>query len=391
MSDGRAGMGSELRLGRVLGFPVALNWSVLVIVLLLAWGLAAGVLPDSAPGHPAATYWTAGVAGAVLLVLSLLAHELAHAVLARRAGVGVTGLTLWMFGGIASLEGEPPDARADLRIAIVGPLVSAALGVLFGAAWFLLRVVEGTGGVVLAVTGWLATINVVLAVFNLVPGAPLDGGRVLRALLWRATGDRERAAATAARAGEVVATALIALGVLLFLGVDPVGGLWMALIGWFVLTAAGAERRSTVTGHLLAGVRVGDIMSAPVQTLDGVLTVEEATGRLLAGRHSAYAVTARDGTVVGLVTLAQMRAVPPPARDAVEIVDGTLPLAQVATCGPDLPVVELIPRLTPESGRRALVFEDGWLVGIVTPADITRSLEIRRFAEARAGVDTVAG
>ncbi len=375
-------MRTSLRIGRVAGFPVSVDWSVLLIVFLLAWGLAGGVLPQAAPGRSAAVYWLAGLVGAVLLVLSLLAHELAHAILARRSGVEVSGLTLWMFGGIATLKGEPATPRADFRIAAVGPATSLALGLLFGVVSWVL-VVLGGAGLVAGAAAWLATINIVLALFNLIPGAPLDGGRVLRALLWARTGDRDRAAATATRAGQVVAYCLVAVGLVSFLTYDPVGGLWMVLIGWFVLTAARAEQEATVADHVLHGVLVRDVMSTDLQLGSADLSVEDFIDALvLRGRHSAYPLIDADGVVVGLVTLAQLRAVPPSARAGAPVRAVALPRAEVASCAPTEPVAEVLPRVTRESGRRALVFEEGRLVGIVTPSDVQHALEARQLASA---------
>jgi Zn-dependent protease/CBS domain-containing protein len=382
-------MRDSLRLGRIAGFPVSVNWSVLVIVFLLAWGLAGAVLPQAAPGRTTGVYWLAGVVGAVLLVCSLMAHELAHAIVARRAGVEVSGLTLWMFGGVATLKGEPPTPRADFRIAAVGPATSLALGLLFGTLSWLLAAL-GWGGLVASVAAWLATINVVLAVFNLIPGAPLDGGRVLRAVLWARTGDRDRAAATATRAGQVVAYCLVAIGLLSFLTYDPVGGLWMILIGWFVLTAARAEQEATVADHVLHGVLVRDVMSTDLQVGSAELSVEEFIDvHVLRGRHSAYPLVDADGAVVGLVTLAQLRDVPPAARPSVSVRAVALPLPDVASCAPTEPVADLLPRVTRESGHRALVFDEGRLVGIVTPRDVQHALEARQLVSA-SGVGGVA-
>lgn len=372
-------MRDSLRIGRIAGFPVAVHWSVLVVVLLLAGGLADGVLPETAPGHSTATYWLVGVAGALLLLCSLLAHEVSHAIVARRSGVEVDGLTLWMFGGIANLRGEAPTARDDLRIAAVGPATSLVLGAVFGVVWWALDTL-GQSPLVVSVAGWLSTINVVLAVFNLVPGAPLDGGRVLRALLWSRWGDRDRAAAAATTAGQSVGYLLVVLGLLSFLAGDYVGGLWLMLIGWFLHGAARAEQAGYLAEHVLRGVAVGDVMSSEVRTVGSELTVEELVESLvLGGRHSAYPVVAPDGSVRGLVTLGQLREVPASARATTLVGDVTVPLAQVATCAPETPVADLVPRLAADAGRRALVFEQGRLVGILTPTDITRVLETRQL------------
>jgi Zn-dependent protease len=365
----------SLRLGRIAGFPVSMNWSVLVILLLLAWGLADGVLPESAPGHSDATYWFTGITGAGLLLCSLLAHEVAHAVVARRSGVEVDGLTLWMFGGLATLRGEAPTPGADFRIAVVGPATSLGLGVGFGAAWLSLGAL-GVSALAVSVAGWLASINVTLAVFNLIPGAPLDGGRVLRALLWRRWGDRTRAAATATKAGQVGAYALVALGLLALLAGDTVGGLWTVLIGWFLMAAARAEYLATLSEGLLHGVVVADVMSTGVETGDADASIEDFVNtHVLRGRHSAYPVVGPTGVVEGLVSLGQLRSVPTSLWRTTSVREVAVPLARVATCAPTDPADALLTRVTRESGGRALVFDGGRLVGIVTPADVTRALE----------------
>jgi Zn-dependent protease/predicted transcriptional regulator len=367
----------SLRLGRVTGFPVAVHWSVGVILLLLAWVLAAGVLPRTTPGHATTTYWLGGVVGALLLLGSLLAHELAHALVARRAGVEVEGLTLWLFGGVATFRSEATTPRDDLRIAAAGPLTSLAVAAGSGLAWLALDrfpALDPAAGV----AGWLATVNVVLAVFNLIPGAPLDGGRVLRAVLWARTGDRESAAVTATRAGRAVGLGLVGVGLVYLLLGDPVGGVWTVLVGWFILAAANAEQEATVTQTLLGAVRVADVMSASVVTADPGLSVEELVERqVLRGRHSAYPVVGADGAVLGMVTLRQLRTVPAPQRAATPVRDVALPLAHVATAAPSEPLPALLPRLTPDSGHRALVLEAGRLVGIVTLADVSRTVEAR--------------
>ncbi|MFC5178813.1 site-2 protease family protein [Nocardioides taihuensis] len=370
-------MRDSVRLGRVAGFPVSAHWSVGVILLLLAWVLAGGVLPQTAPGHSAATYWLGGLVGSFLLLCSLLAHELAHAVVARRAGVEVEGVTLWLFGGVATFRSEAPSPRDDLRIAVAGPLTSLAVALGSGLAWVAL---DRSPGLDLAagVTGWLSTINLVLAVFNMVPGAPLDGGRVLRAVLWARTGDRERAAVSATRAGRAMGYALVGLGLVFLLLGDPVGGVWTVLIGWFILAAANAEQEATVTRTLLGAVLVRDVMSSPVVTADPALSVEDLIERqVLSGRHSAYPVVDEDGRVVGLVTLRQLRTVPAQRRDVTRVRDVVLPLSEVATAAPTEPLPGLLPRLTPGSGRRALVLDEDRLVGIVTLADVSRTVEAR--------------
>ncbi|HEU4422011.1 MAG TPA: site-2 protease family protein [Pilimelia sp.] len=247
-------MRQTVRLGRVAGIAVGVHWSVLVVMVLLAQGLAVALLPAAAPGRPGWLYWIVAVLTTVLFVASLLAHELAHAVVARHYGVRVERVTLWLLGGVAELSGQPDRPRQDLRIAAVGPLTSlAAAGVFFTAA-------VATAGwlppVAVVAVAWLAWINVVLAVFNLLPAAPLDGGRVLRALLWRHWGDQVRAQLVAARAGRGLGGGLIALGFLQILLTGTLSGLWLALLGWFLVAAAGAEQQAARLSALLGGLTV---------------------------------------------------------------------------------------------------------------------------------------
>lgn len=376
-------MRAELSLGRVGGFPVAVSWSTAVVLLLLTWALADGVLPTAVPGRAVGTYYAAGMSGAVLLIASLLAHELAHAWVARRSGVEVEKLTLWVFGGVATLRGNPPTPMADFRIAAVGPATSMGLAVVFGAVWSALAWFDADE-LLLALAGWLALANAMLALFNLLPGAPFDGGRVLRALLWWRHGDRDRAAISATTVGQAVAWSLLAIGAVAVLAGDVVGGLWLTLVGWFVMFAARGEHVAAVAEQSLRDVLVRDVMTADVRTGAADLTVEEFIARhVVGGHHSAYPVVGPDGDVVGLMTLGRLRAVPPADRARVLAGAVCLRLAEVARCSPDEPLVTVLGRVTRESGLRALVFaperpdRPERLIGIVTPADVTRAVESR--------------
>ena len=261
-------MRASFRLGRIAGVPVGVNWSVLVIFVLIAWALSASLFPSSYPGHSPVAYIAAGLAAAVVFFLGLLAHEVAHAVVAKRNGIEVEGITLWLFGGVAELKGEAKDPGAELRIAGVGPLVSLIIGVVF-AAIAVAVAAAGGHGLLLGALAWLAGINVLLAIFNVLPAAPLDGGRLLRAAVWKFTGDRTKASVVAARAGWVLGVVLIGLGLWRFFTGAGFGGLWLALIGWFLLGAAGQEERAARMGDALRGIRVGDVMTPQPQTASG--------------------------------------------------------------------------------------------------------------------------
>jgi len=271
----------DVRFGRVAGIRVGADWTVALILALIAWLLGGSVLPGAVPHQPVAVYWVLACAAAVLFLASLLGHELSHALVARRNGLAVRAITLWMLGGITELEGEPPDAAADLRIAVAGPAVSAAsAGVFLGAA----MAVKYAGGpaVVTAALVWLALMNGLLAVFNMLPGAPLDGGRVLRAVLWRHYRDRHRGEVAAARAGQFLGAGIISIGAAELLLWDVLGGLWLMLIGWFLISAADAERRAATATSAPAGVRVADVMTADPQVAQGWITVQDFADRIAA-------------------------------------------------------------------------------------------------------------
>jgi Zn-dependent protease len=366
-------MTASFRLGRIAGVPVGVNWSVLVIFALIAAGLSAGQFPRAYPDHSAWAYAVAGIGAAVVFLLGLLAHEVSHAVIAKRNGIAVKGITLWLFGGVAELQGEADSPGAELRIAGIGPLVSLVIGVVFGGIATLLAI-AGQDNLAVGTFAWLGGINVALAVFNVLPAAPLDGGRLLRAALWKWRGDRTWAAVVAARAGRVLGWALIALGLVQFLLGTAVGGLWLALIGWFLLGAAGAEERQAQVGEALSGVRVGDVMSTNPQTVPPDIRVAEFIDQYLFGyRHTVFPL-AEDGRPVGLVSLDRVRQVPPEQRNNVELREVACGPRDLTITSPDEPLTELLPRLNQCADGRALVVENDRLVGIVSPSDISRAM-----------------
>ncbi|MFN6545099.1 site-2 protease family protein [Mycolicibacterium nivoides] len=369
-------------LGRIAGFAVSANWSVLVILWLFTWSLAS-TLPSAAPGYSAVAYWLAGASGAFILLGSLLAHELTHAAFAKRAGVGVRDVTLWLFGGITRLAGEAATPRAAFRIAVSGPLTSMVLGVVFAAAAYGLRAAEGPR-IVVGVGWWLAGINLLLGLFNLLPGAPLDGGRVLKALLWQRHGDAMRAGVGAARAGRVLAVILIVLGLATFLAGAPVGGVWLAFVGWVIFTASRDEELQLVTRHAVAGVRVSDVMTAHPNIAPTDITIDDFIQRYLLGdRHSAYPVADRHGEITGLITLAELRRIAPDRRAVTLVRDAATPLPQVITAEPNEQLTALLERLRSGGSSRALVFDTGQLVGIVTASDLNRLIDVYQLASQR--------
>lgn len=369
-------MNETLRLGHIAGVRIGVNWTVLVIFTLVLVGLSAGRFPLTHPDEEPWAYAVAGGIAAVLFFLSLLAHELAHAVVATRNGIGVEGITLWLFGGVARLRDEAADPGTDLRVAGVGPLVSLLLGAGF-AGLALLASGLGLEGLAIGVLGWLAVINVVLAVFNLVPASPLDGGRILRALLWRRRGDRTSAAVTAARAGRTFGLVLIGLGIAEIVFVPGFGGLWLVLLGWFVMTAAGAEEQHARLQHSLGGVRVGDVMTDDVVTVPGRLSVADLLDDYVwRHRFNSFPVVDEQGRPVGLVTLNRIKDVAVDQRALTAVERISYPLDDVPHVSPTQQLTDLLVQMGAGADRRVLVLDGERVVGIVSPVDVARSLEL---------------
>jgi Zn-dependent protease/predicted transcriptional regulator len=376
-------MRASIRLGQIAGIKIGLNFSVIVIVLILVFGLAFGRFPEVNPGFATWAYVVAGVASALLLLVSLLVHELAHAVVARRNGIEVAGITLWLLGGVAELRGEPRSAGADLRIAVVGPLASIAVGGIFAIAAVLTSAATGPGlGV--ETLAYLAGINGILAVFNLIPAAPLDGGRVLRAFLWWRRGDRTAAAVTAARAGRVFGFVLIALGFIQFVIGVGFGGLWLILIGMFVVGAASSEEQQTRVNAALHGIRVREVMTPDPIVAGAAQSVQNLIDEaVLTHRFSTYPLV-EDGRLAGLVTLNRIRATQPDQRRTLRLADVACPPDEVPTAHPDDPLTDLLPRMAGCTDGRAVVLGDGGqVVGLVSPSDISRAMQTSDFRGSR--------
>lgn len=376
-------MKATVRLGTIAGIRVGVHWSVLGILIILVVALGVARWPLLVPGYPTAAYVAAAVVAALLFLGSLLAHELSHAVVARRNDVEVDDITLWLLGGVAKLRSEARTPRADLRIAAAGPLMSLLVAGLFGLLAVLLVTVDA-GVLIVGIAAYLAAINVVLAVFNLIPAAPLDGGRILRAALWAWKGDRARATMWSARAGRGFGFALTLLGAWRLLFTGSGDGLWWILIGLFIVTVARAEEQQAALGATLGEVRVGEVMSADPDTADGGLTVQDFLhGVALVRRHSAFPLVDAEGGLEGLVTLNRLRSVPAGARTETALRDIACPPAEIPTSHPDEPLTELLTRMQGCADGRALVYDGDRLVGIVTPTDVSHAVTLRGL-----GVDT---
>ncbi len=370
-------MTPTIRLGKLFGIEIGVNGSLVFIFALIAWTLADSLLPSDVPGQSPVLYWVAGLLGAAAFYACLLAHEISHAVVARSKGVKVSGITLWLFGGVARLEGEPTRAGDEALITAVGPLTSLVVA----AIAFGLAAAAGAAAappLLTDVLRWLSGLNLALAIFNLVPAFPLDGGRLLSSILWWRTGSRRRGVHLAVRVGRVIAGLMIAAGVVEVFTGATLNGIWIAFIGWFLLSAGSAEESSSDARAALRSIPVSAAMSSPVVTVPDWLMVDQFLASA-AGNHrfTTYPLHGVEGELTGLVRLPELIKVPPGERPRMRLREAAWPLAQVPRTTPDESLAAMVERVGPAIDRRVLVFDEGRLVGILSPSDLARILATR--------------
>jgi Zn-dependent protease len=326
--------------------------------------------------------WTVAAATGLLFFGTLVLHELAHAFAARASGLVVRSVTLFALGGVSHVQGEPDRPRTELFVGISGPLTSLAIGVLCLLLGSALGWRPGAGGPQApetAVLVWLGSVNLVLAVFNMLPGYPLDGGRVLRAMLWWLTGDRRRATQLAAGVGQAVAVLLIALGLVQAFAGAGLGGLWIAFIGWFLLTASSATAFTADALDALRGVSVRDAMSRRCGTVDGSRTLGDfVEHELMRSGDRCFVVADGTRSGMGLVTLDAVAAVPRRSWSEKRVADVMQPLQLVRSVAPEAPLADSLERMSRDGVQQLAVVEDGRIAGVVTRGDVMRVLEARR-------------
>jgi Zn-dependent protease/CBS domain-containing protein len=356
----------------LFGVTVQIHFTWFIAVWVISWSLAQGVFPHQIPGLPSGTYWTMGVAGALLLFGSVLVHEFGHALTARWLGIPTRSITLFLFGGVAQIAREPERPAHEFWVAIAGPATSVALAGLF---W--LATPRGLPVPATELMGYLSWVNLLLAGFNMIPAFPLDGGRVLRAILWKFLG-LERATRITTTLGHVTAAAFIVLGVFATFTGHVINGLWLILIGWFLDQGAGASYQQLILSNALRGVRVQDIMTADVITLDANLTIEEAVSDyFLPLKHGGYPVTWGD-RLVGILTLHDVKQVPRDKWKERRVRDTMTPIAAAKTVRPGAAAYDALARMVQTGvGRLLVVDADGELAGILTRSDLMHLIRMR--------------
>jgi Zn-dependent protease len=364
---------SSITIARVRGIDIGVNWSWFAIVALIVWSLAAGVFPSISPNLSDATYIGMAVVATLLFFTSLVLHELGHAMQALREGMQIEGITLWIFGGVAKFTGMFPSALAEFRVAVAGPLVTLVIGTLMLG----LSAIPGLPGFVSGVVEWLALVNIALLVFNMLPAFPMDGGRVLRSLIWRANDDFTRATAVAGGIGRAFGQFFIVGGLFVFFFTGTFGGAWLALIGWFVINAGQAEVRFARLRDVLGGKTVADLMVRAPATVAPELPVAGFLGDVLpVSRFRAYPVVER-GRLLGLLSSRNAAALPRRTWDAATVRDVMVPLDLALVIEADRDLGDAALELFQTEPGRALVPDGhGGLAGLLSITDVGRALEL---------------
>jgi Zn-dependent protease/CBS domain-containing protein len=352
--------------GRILGIPIGLDYSWFVIFALLTWMLAGSYYPAEFKDWPPVLYWFVGGVTAIMLFVSVLLHELGHSVLALRYKVPVRSITLFLFGGVAQIGAEPPSPLAEFLIAIAGPLVSLSLAVLFYAVEPLVAGIEP----LLGLAKYLAYINLALVVFNLIPGYPLDGGRVFRAIVWATTGNMRRATLIAANVGRFFGFAFIFVGVWQMLSGNFGGGVWIAIIGWFLDNAASGQVHQVMFQGLLAGHRVSQAMSTHCPVVAADLTLQQLVDEHILGSGQRCFLVTRGDDTVGLMTMHRIKEVPRVEWATTSAAHAMIPLEEVKRIDPETGLWDALQKMDRDGVNQLPVTRDHHVIGMLSREDV---------------------
>lgn len=367
---------NAVKLFDVFGFQIKVDPSWLIIAALIVWSLATGYFPEQVPGLSEADLIALSVVAMLGLFAGLILHELAHSLVARHFGLGVGGITLFLFGGVAELEQEPESARSEFWIAIAGPAMSFALS---AASWFAMSTSAKAGAShgLVALFEYLAGINFILGTFNLLPAFPLDGGRVLRALLWRIKGDVLQATRLASLAGAAFGYGFVGLGLLtLFSGTSVIGGLWPILIGLFLASAARGTYQQMLMRRSFKGRTVGELVTVRPMTVAPRRTVRELVDDIMLGHGIGFVPVVEDGRAIGFVDTATVRGVDRENWDTLRVEDIFVPLSAANRTTPGEPLESLLRRITTTGRRKFIVEDQGRFIGVITLSDLVHHINV---------------
>ncbi|MBV9230376.1 MAG: site-2 protease family protein [Chloroflexi bacterium] len=369
-------MPGSFRIGSIAGIDIYVNISWLIILVFLTFSLASNWFPSSYRGYSAGTYLILGFISTIFLFVSVLLHELAHSFVARSRGLPVKSIVLFIFGGVSNIEEEPHSAGTEFFMAFVGPLVSLIIGALCYGLLFLLR---GNSSPVVPILAYLAFTNVLLGIFNLLPGFPLDGGRVLRSIIWKITGNPYTATRVATIVGQVIAYLFILLGVWLFFSSrDTFDGIWFGFIGWFLLSAAQSARAQSMIETAFRGVTVGQIMNPNPTTVPANISLQKLVDDYFLPQGLRSAFVLQGDQLAGLITLSDIRHTPREQWGQTPVGFVMIPVERLHTATPQQSVKEALPLMSGQDINQLPVVQDGKLVGVLTRDAIIRALQVRR-------------
>jgi Zn-dependent protease/predicted transcriptional regulator len=371
-------MEAQIKLGRIFGIQVGLHYSWVIIALLVTLSLA-GHFSTHNPEWGRGVIWASAIVTSLLFFAAIIVHELSHAAVAKMRDLPVRSITLFALGGVALIEKEAADAKTEFWMGIAGPITSALIGFVCLVVAFLLGWAPESGPQTppIAILMWLGYINIALAIFNMIPGFPLDGGRVLRAIIWWISGDATRATRIAARVGQFVAFAFIIWGIFRFFAGEGLGGLWITLIGWFLLDAARASYAQVMTGESLRGLRVRDVMATDCPVVDGRFNLQTLADEYLLRSGRRCFIVEEDGRIVGLITPHEVKEIERTKWPYTTVDDVMRPLDQLHTIAANTPLAEALERMGREDVNQLPVVEDGRVAGIISRSHIVQVLQTR--------------
>lgn len=367
-------MEATFKIARVRGIDVGVHFSWFIVVILFTVIFAESQYPATYPDWSEAQYWTVAFASVILLFLSVLLHEFGHALVAQSRGVEVRSITLFIFGGVAGLARESDEAGDEFWIAIAGPIVSVLLSGTFGLLWLLFRDISEQAA---ALLGYLAFVNLMLVLFNMIPGFPLDGGRVLRALLWRAYGDLRKATRIASGIGVGIGTLFVAGGLVLIVTGFLVNGIWAVVIGWFLQSAAQQGRSSVEQTYALRDILTGDLMNREPVTITPEVDLETMVEEYVLAHNARGLPVIEDGRLVGIATVTDLRKVPRDQWKECTVAQVMTPAERIKYLDPSVPVIEALMMMSDGDFHQMPVTENGRLVGLLTRFELIRHFRTR--------------
>ena len=370
----------KMRLFKLLGFTVSIDASWGIILFLVVWSLAGGLFPNYFPDLNIRTYWMMGLFGAIGLFVSIIIHEFSHSLIARKYGLQIKGITLFIFGGVAEMKDEPDSPKTEFLMAIAGPIASFILSLLFAALYQVTTIIEAPVPLI-GILGYLSAINMLLAIFNLVPAFPTDGGRILRSALWWIKGDIRWATRMASRISLIFAIAIIFVGFMNLIGGNFIGGLWWILIGSFLFNAANASYQNLLVKQSFEGKTVRDFMTPDPVTVPSKTTLQEFLDAYLYRYHYKMFPVTEGNDISGIITLQALKAVPREKWQHLPVSSAMQPIGPENSISPDTPIKDALTQMNETGLSRLLVREHEKMTGIVTLKDLLEFLTLKMELE----------